>query len=83
MTFIVGPSYDMPPWSFIHIFLCLVDHLEHSMWTLEQALEVFSLSTCLNWFNDESESATSMKMITMNSGIPASQRNFYTIWNAK
>jgi len=33
--------------------LDLVRHLEHSIWTheLEHALEVFSLSTYLNWFD--------------------------------
>jgi hypothetical protein len=31
----------------------LVEHLENSIWTieLEHALEVFSLSTYLNWFD--------------------------------
>jgi len=35
----------------------LVKHLEHSIWTieLEHALEVFSLSNYLNWFDYEFE----------------------------
>jgi hypothetical protein len=34
-------------------FMDLVEHLENSIWTaeLEHALEVFSLSTYLNWFD--------------------------------
>jgi len=35
----------------------LVQHLEHSIWTLEleHALKVFSLSTYLNWFDYDYE----------------------------
>jgi hypothetical protein len=48
----IGPRRGIDQsWSFL--WLDLVYHLEHSIWTfeLERAIEVFSLSAYLNWFD--------------------------------
>jgi len=47
----IGPRHGIDEWWFS--YMGLVQHLEHSTWTieLEHALEVFSLPTYLNWFD--------------------------------
>jgi len=49
----IGPRRGIDQWWFS--WMHLVEHLEHSIWTIElkHALEVFSLSNYLNWFDYE------------------------------